>query len=88
MTTVTLTTPAIPVPVLGIALTPARGFPGLPCLYCTETDCIDLDLSDLDGKEAFRCGRCEAGFGLTDVRAKLYARGRVLAWIELPPPCA
>ncbi len=63
----------------------ARGFLGLPCLYCSDTDCVTLDLSDMSGEEALACGQCDTKFSLADVQAKLDAWLPVLAWTALAP---
>ena len=77
---------ATTIPLPSVAAAPAsRGWQGLPCLYCAETDCITIDLSDMTGDEALKCGQCETSFSLDDVRAKMKAWAPVLAWCELAP---
>ena len=66
----------------------ARGFSGLPCLYCGETDCVTLELSDMTGEEALLCGQCETGYSVADALAKITAWLPVLAWIEQAPVLA
>lgn len=62
-----------------------RGFPGLPCLYCDESGCIDLDLSDVTGGEAIRCSVCGAKYSVADVLETINAWLPVLKWIEAAP---
>ncbi len=85
MTTTTLSNSATVAEIAAVADDRPRGWQGLPCLYCQETDCVSLDLSDMTGDAALKCGQCETEFSLADVRAKLAAWAPVLAWCALVP---
>ena len=65
-----------------------RGFPGLTCFKCGETDCISLaGLSDLSADDAFTCRECNTDFSAADVREMLDGWSRLLAWIDAAPTC-
>lgn len=66
-------------------MTVKRGFPGLPCLYCGESDCVNVDLSEVTGNDAFRCSQCDMDFSVADVRARIDAWDHVISWITLAP---
>jgi hypothetical protein len=59
-----------------------RGFPGLRCISCGETDCVALCLADVT---AFTCTSCDAEFSADEVHEHLMAWHRVMAWIGQAP---
>ncbi len=61
---------------------PRRGFPGLRCLKCGESDCITLQLADV---EQFACSQCNEEYTAGEVRDAFAAWQTVLAWIEVAP---
>jgi hypothetical protein len=71
--TLSLTTPA-----------PAtrRGFPGLQCPQCGDSDCITVRLNNVT---EFHCESCDADMTDDDVRGIIAAWQRVLDWCAAAP---
>lgn len=59
----------------------SRGFPGLSCLHCGETDCVSLNLHDF----STYCKECDHEGTLDEVCEILGRWEKVLAWVELAP---
>lgn len=64
------------------AKTTNRGFKGVPCIKCGETDCVRLDLADV---KLFTCTSCEEEFAAEDVEAIISAWDGVLSWVKMAP---
>ncbi len=62
-----------------------RGFSGICCIKCGESDCVAIDLHNLTGDESISCAQCNTSFGLDDVRSLINQWQRVLAWVALAP---
>jgi hypothetical protein len=60
----------------------ARGFPGLPCLRCGETDTTTVNLGDV---LTFACTNCERETTAAEVEAHLAAWRAVLDWCAKAP---
>jgi hypothetical protein len=65
--------------------TPSRGFGQLPCPLCGAWNTLSIELSELTKGDACKCLECDEQFGLGDVRARLAAWQRVLAWVDAAP---
>ena len=59
-----------------------RGFAGLGCILCGQTDGVGLDLDDCS---TFRCRECNDEFTAEDVQEHLAAWTQVLAWANQAP---
>lgn len=58
-----------------------RGFPGLRCPCCGETDSLSVDLDNL----YIRCRENECEVSMDEVRELIAQWQRVLAWLEMAP---
>lgn len=59
-----------------------RGFPGLPCPQCAETDSVRVDL---DNVASFTCTACDAEISADDVQTFIARWTPVLAWLDTAP---